>query len=542
MIDTKYKEAEKLLLSLDESKLKHEQLGHYYLMLARTYKYEVKNDLAIANFNHAGKIFQRKKNSELILYYHIELLEFYRKTADFDRCFKLIDKLKYELKVESVSDKNILNFFYNRYAAVLNEQAKLPESIFYSLKAVELAKKNKDKYAEAVSYNELGFSYKNLGENNKSIEYYEKAYRLWMDIGCYRDAVLTQYNKLIIIAHNNLLPGKEQITLNEKLLHLIDSLNIDYPVHPIYLAIEFQYMVQQNWKLAYLYRVKSDSANEVALTNANFEAMNALKEQFQNEQLEERNKTFQKLAAERKAKLSVSETRFWWIFTFSTFVVLLSLVLFILWRKNRIQNQKLVEQNTQKTYLIQEIHHRVKNNLQFVKSILTLQQSLDELSASETIEDITRRIDAVSMVHEMLYVENDRQEINVKEYVDKLLVTTSYLYQTENRIQYNVQIPLMDLSLEKVMALGIIVSELLANSVKHVFSSSESPEFTIKLELTEGDLCLDVFDNGKQKKSEKEDNRVKLGMRIIDIFSRQLKGQYTIKQHKGYHFRLVFPR
>src|SRR5690606_2272055 len=101
-----------------------------------------------------------------------------------------------------------------RYAALLNERSKGEFSVKYSQKAITLAIKNKDKYAEAISYNELGFSYKNFDENQKSIAHYNKAFTLFMSIGCYREAVHARYNMLIILSHNDLAPAKEQIKLN----------------------------------------------------------------------------------------------------------------------------------------------------------------------------------------------------------------------------------------------------------------------------------------------------------------------------------------
>lgn len=540
LIETKYKEAEKLLLSINESKITNKQLGQYYLLLAKTYKYQIKNELAVAYFNKAEKILEKSKNKDYLLNYYVELLEFYRKTSDYNRCFKLIDKLRFELKIETIENKKTLLFFYNRYAAVLNEQARIKESIPYSLKAINLAKKVNDKYSEAISCNELGFTYKNLGENKKAIDYYDKASNSLMEISCYRDAVHALFNKLIIISHNELMSHKELILMNENLLSLIDSLKVDYPVSLIYRNTEFHYRILENWKYAHKYLVKADSALAVEQTNANFKAMSTLKEKFQNDKLEGHNKVLQNLAFERKAKLKMAETRFWWIFSFSTFVVFLSVILFILWRKNRIQNKRLVEQNVQKTFLIQEIHHRVKNNLQFVKSILVLQEELGEISASEAIEDINRRIDAVSTVHEMLYIDNHDINLSVKDYLEKLIQVSSTLYHSHKNIEFKLDIEPVLLSVDQLISIGIICSELLANSIKHVVTDNTGLQFSIQLKHYQKKIELSIKDNGKEVKIVSDSKRYKLGMRIIEIFSKKLNAKVLINTKSNYHFNIQF--
>jgi two-component system, sensor histidine kinase PdtaS len=540
LIDSKYKDAENLLINFDLTNLSSENLADYYLLLAKTYKYQIKNDLAILNYNTCSKFLYKINSKEKIINYTIELLEFYRKTADFDRAFKLIDELIYSYNIESIKNDTILNFFYNRYAAVLNERSRGKESIPISLKAIELAKKINNIYAEAISYNELGFTYKNMLNNKKSIEYYEKAYKLWMHIGCFRDAIHAKYNKNIVISHNELLPYIEQIKSNKNLIKLIDSLKVDYPTSPIFTLIEFHLVNLKKWELAYLYRVKSDSAALEEQKNANYKILNDLKEKYENEQLNERNKSIKKLALERKEKLKLAETRFWWIFLFSTFTILLSLILFILWRKNKIQNKKLIEQNKQKTYLIQEIHHRVKNNLQFVKSILTFQESLNELTANETIEDINRRIDAMSMVHEMLYSDNESLELSIKEYVERLLTISHSLYNSKKELKFKIEIDEIFLPLEQLVAIGVIISELLANSAKHVFNKTEHPEFFVKIKKQDDFLFAIISDNGVESEFQRHDKRFKLGMKLIEIFIKQLNAEMILNNTIGYKMSFKF--
>lgn len=542
LIETKYKEAEQLLKSFSIKQLSSIDKGYYFLSLAKTYKYEQNNELALLNFHKAEEIFEKNNNYTAITKLNIELLEFYRKTADFERAFKTVDKLQQVLKVESYSDDQIKIQFYNRYAAVVNEQARPFESIVLSKKAILLAQKIKDYYAQAISFNELGFSYKNIGNKKLSLFYYDKAYRLWLSLGSYREAIHVRYNYLILKAHNELISYEEQIVLFKDLIKKIDSLKIDYPKKNIYFALEFPNIHLNNWKEAHLYRKLADSITTVDNTKTNLDKIYEIKEKYENDKLNDKNKSIQKLSIERKKRIHLVELRFWLIFVFLVFVGVLTAVLFYLYRKNKTQNKLLLEQNKQKTFLIQEVHHRVKNNLQFMKSVLVLQQSVDELSAKETIEDITRRIDAVSMVHEMLYTDNPGINLSVRDYIEKLISISSSFYTSEKKIEFNLQIEPILLPIEKLISIGIICSELLANSVKHVLTENQILIFNVQLFTVGDQIQVNIQDNGRESINLIEDKRFKLGMRIIEIFSKKLNATPVISSESNYNFSISFSK
>ena len=225
-------------------------------------------------------------------------------------------------------------------------------------------------------------------------------------------------------------------------------------------------------------------------------------------------------------------------------VVIIALVGFLyLWNKLRKANKLLVKRNEQKTLLVQEIHHRVKNNMQFVKSMLEMQIGIeDSESSSKSLEDVYRRIDAMSLVHEMLFIDEANMNLSIKDYLEKLIDFSTILYNKEKKISFNLNCVNVELPIDQIVSIGIICSELLTNSIKYAFVDQERPKISFDLTQNEDTYSISYSDNGIGM-TEKEDNtRKTLGMRLIDIFSRQLNGEYSIQSTNGFNFKLNFKK
>jgi two-component sensor histidine kinase len=268
--------------------------------------------------------------------------------------------------------------------------------------------------------------------------------------------------------------------------------------------------------------------------------MNELKEKYDNENLTLKNKDIQREINLRNKSLQESHKRFWLISIFLFLLAISFVILYLTWLNNRKKNKLLEVQNTQKNFLIQEIHHRVKNNLQFVKSILSMQESVPEISANETIEDISRRIDAMYLLHELLYQDKNITKISSKEYFDKLISNSLNIYTLDQKIILKTDIEEIELKVEQLISLGLIVAELITNSAKHVFNQTVNPELSIKMSNQNNLISLIVKDNGLENDNLIEDNRHKLGVRMIHIFVRQINAELTIKKENGYCVEIKF--
>jgi two-component sensor histidine kinase len=202
------------------------------------------------------------------------------------------------------------------------------------------------------------------------------------------------------------------------------------------------------------------------------------------------------------------------------------------------EQRNSIYKNKENTVLLQEIHHRVKNNLQVVISLLRLQ--LKELQTQEAIESFQNaiaRIMSMSLIHQNLYKSDSLANINIENYFNTLIKSLIDANSVKAEISYSVLAKVKEINAEQMVPLGLIVNELVTNSLKHAFTSNKG---TIQFQLLPGNgnkIEMHYLDSGIWKDSNKES----LGMELIEIFTMQLDGMFERKSKpEGTLFSFVF--
>jgi two-component sensor histidine kinase/ligand-binding sensor domain-containing protein len=205
--------------------------------------------------------------------------------------------------------------------------------------------------------------------------------------------------------------------------------------------------------------------------------------------------------------------------------------------------QVIDSQNREKDVLIQEINHRVKNNLQFIAAMIEMQMNTDaQKDASQSLKNTARRLAAMSLVHEMLYDKRNSQVLSTKKYIAELVHNLEEMaIDHANPVKFSIDVEDILINSKSAIALGMIISELVSNSLKHAFKTTASPLLTIILQSVSesGNIRLVVSDNGSGTTGEYQSKK-SLGSRLVDIFSRQLDGTYTIDYTGRFIFILDF--
>jgi two-component sensor histidine kinase len=201
----------------------------------------------------------------------------------------------------------------------------------------------------------------------------------------------------------------------------------------------------------------------------------------------------------------------------------------------------------EKTILLKEIHHRVKNNLQFISSLLDLQaDALGDRQINKAIQDSKNRIHSMALVHENLYLFGDLARIDGVQYIHNLV---EYLFDAYGDFAGNIasrveiEMPSMELDMETAIPIGLILTELLTNALKHAFPSEEKGEIHIALHPgIPGMLTLEVRDNGVGLPADINLQESKsLGMQLVHLLTRQVKGTIELKKNKGTTVIITFP-
>ncbi len=214
-----------------------------------------------------------------------------------------------------------------------------------------------------------------------------------------------------------------------------------------------------------------------------------------------------------------------------------------------IQNyiKTLEKQSKEKEILLKEIHHRVKNNLQIVSSMLNLQQeTLKDEESRAVMRDSIGRVKSMALIHERLYMSSDLSSINIQDYVGSLLgqISQSQLERVP-RLEIKQDIQEISLDVDISLSLGLIINELVTNSLKHGFLNVNIEEPSIKIILREEgeNLILQVSDNGKGISSDINFRDTEsLGLQLVNTLADELEGKLTLEKEQGTKFILIFSK
>ena len=206
--------------------------------------------------------------------------------------------------------------------------------------------------------------------------------------------------------------------------------------------------------------------------------------------------------------------------------------------------QQLQASLTEKEIMIKEIHHRVKNNLQIISSLLTLQADfITDESALGYFRDSQNRVKSMALIHEKLYQTDDFANIDIKDYVENLTLSLLRAYNIgSSLIDITVDINDISLDVETALPCGLIINELVSNSLKYAFTNEQKGKIIIKL-ITVGEnrLQLTVSDNGVGLPKNLDFTQTKsLGLKLVNILAKQLGGSVEMIHDNGANFIINF--
>jgi len=208
----------------------------------------------------------------------------------------------------------------------------------------------------------------------------------------------------------------------------------------------------------------------------------------------------------------------------------------------RKRSEEIIENSLrEKTTLLSEIHHRVKNNLAIVSGLLQLQKNevKDEM-VNTAFEQSINRIISIAMVHELMYKSPDLSSVNVHSYLEMLIPAISASMQDESKnINFEIDIQEYNLNISEAIPLGLLLNELITNSFKYAFDGNEKGNIKIELSAKENEITILYGDNGKGFDESKDFNTPKnLGLNLIHAQLQQLDAEYEVDTNSK--FRLEF--
>lgn len=209
------------------------------------------------------------------------------------------------------------------------------------------------------------------------------------------------------------------------------------------------------------------------------------------------------------------------------------------------KNEVIAEALEEKEMLIREVHHRVKNNLQVVSSLLNLQaRRLEDPQIMSAIREGRDRVKSMAFIHQKLYQVADVRQMEVSDYIDNL---TNYLftsYQVDpQQIQLTTQIQNVELDVDMMVPLGLMLNEMISNALKHAFPNGKRGQISVYFQEKAKAYLLEVCDTGVGVPQQvMAGERSGFGYQLIQTFCKKLKGQIEIQNQLGTRIQFRFPK
>ncbi len=458
-----------------------EQQAAVFNQIAVHYTEEKEYLLTIEYLEKAYLVYKasdNKINEALTL---INLGEAYRLTNNF---VKAEDAFHNSLKLNKVLNSDIvLGYSLGNLGMIYAAKNDFDNAKQYLVKAVNILTQLNDDYSVSIYLSELGLIYKKENNYNLAESKLLEAFKMAENAGL-----------------------KEQIK--------------DFSTMLVAL-----YEEKNNFQKALAYQKIYQTYQDSLVNKSNIKKIEQIKASYEIDKREVEIEKINVISANRKI-LAISS---------SIGLIIFAALAFLLYRfsnKVKLSNRKLLLQKAEitqkekeKSLLLNELNHRVKNNLQIVSSLLNLQSNtVTDVAAKEFINSGKNRVEALSLVHRKLYQEGIETKVEVKPYVEELVLNLLHVYNTNLKPEFN--IAPISIGVDKAIPLALIINELVTNTLKHAFTSIANPKLDILIKQQQNYLCLEVFDNGRGFSKEESTKVDSLGLKLISSLVNQLDGTY----------------
>ncbi len=468
---------------------------------------------------------------------------------------------------EKLKDKKAIAIAYSDLSNLFWKQSKFASGLEYGLKSVSIFEErgiNDLDYGFTLYV--VGNNYLELKSYEKALNYYDHSIAIGERYGFYNNlsdvyiskvdlyTYLNEFEKAEIASEsavkyaelldNNFMLMRSWLSIGKlqniqgKYASAIESLNTSIAIasedfgDEFYLSQAYETLGKalagnHNYQEAYQAFAVYDDLKDKIFTAEADQRISQLRTEFDVAQKEN-------IIQLQQTRISKQQTRQTLIISL---VFLLLLYLVLLYKTLKINNKKnkmLQKQNKENEFLLKEIHHRVKNNLEIVSSLISLQSAeINDEKIVAAMKNSQHRIQSMSMVHQKLYQEKSLSSIEMKSYFLELANYVVNVFDAQDRIDVHLEMDEIELDVDTAIPIGLIVNELLTNSMKYAFPHRATGGLTIKLQKTDSQLFLYVSDNGIGKDAIKEQIGTGFGTKLIKLLTRQLDGKMNLVVENG---------
>lgn len=491
--------------------------------------FERMNDTAMTTnaLNNIGLIMKKLGNDEKALEYYFRVLNLRELTGD-------------RMGQSAV---------WNNIAIVHRDNKVMDSAYYYMTKVLTQAIDLKFKDREALARHNLGTFDLEDGNYDQALSHLTKALeiRTELDEKWGMTSTLTALGRLYL--EQSRYDDAERM-LEQSLMYSKEIETPDQTVDALRKLAEI-YALKGDFKKAFDTRLKMSVIKDTMMNQERLSSINEMTAKYEQEKKQQEIEILNKENEVQALRIDREKT----LRRLLVIVVLLVLVLvFVLWNRARslrtvnstLQEQKetLEKNDHEKEVLLKEIHHRVKNNLQIISSLLSMHaREMKDEQVAGALKEGKNRVKSMALIHQMFYQDTEGlTEIGLHTYAKELCesILSSYAVNKEN-ISLHFDLDKVTINIDDGILLGLIINELVSNSVKYGFPEDRKGTISITLDKKEDLLHLIVADDGIGKNDVHGPESTNFGLKLVNSFIRKLKGKIVVNTDSGYKTTITIP-
>ncbi|MEO6136613.1 MAG: histidine kinase dimerization/phosphoacceptor domain -containing protein [Ginsengibacter sp.] len=535
----------------------------FYEMEGRMYANLLELDSASLFFDKAMTGYKSIGNKKGQATTFFKIAWIYKKRQNIENAMEA--DLKALKLMEELKDQEGIANALGRISDDLTRQQRLTEALDYAEKSIAICEKNNFRKELMYSFFNAGNVSIAMGDDAKALAYYDKAIVITksMELG---DMNLSDFTNSRGNALKHLKRYSEALAAYKIALSLAEKANYSNAIFSVTANLGEVNLLLGNYEEALKYQLKTigsmegsgDHSNLVesyihastiyeklkdypsALafqkkarilrdSTASIESDRAMSELLTKYETEKKEGTIES----QQKELSQQRQTQWLTAGAAGLLAVLLIVSYRSYRLRTKANKLLAIKNAENELLLKEIHHRVKNNLEVVSSLLALQSAqIDDQSTKDAMLEGQNRVQSIGIVHQKLYQGENLGAIEMKDYFVNLSESILDSFGANKKVQIECAMDKLNIDIDTAVPLGLIVNELLTNTLKYAFPDGRNGKVMITLKKNEeGNLNLLVTDNGVGKSSSIKGTG--FGGQLIDLLTKQLSGSKTEEINNG---------
>ncbi|MFO7658136.1 MAG: tetratricopeptide repeat protein [Bacteroidales bacterium] len=508
-------------------------IANAYYFIGSVFLDQHQYEPAIENYLQALPLYEKNNNFAQIPYLLVGLGNAYLDNKNFS------EALRHFRNARSYYTKNKdrwgLNELYVQMGSVFQEMNQQDSAWYCFELSLKLSREINEKAAEANALHRLGEILLKREQYDTAMSYFGKALEL-------NSKLVNSYTRCrILISKGNCLVKMGQpvkgLNVLTAGLAIADSMNLMTEQMMLHKHISSAYKKLNQFKNALVhYELHARLSDSLFRAESNLHFLE-MERRYQSEKQKQEIGQLKLNVYEQEIRLRKQRSlRNFFILGF----LFTSLTGFMIYRSYRIRKKA----DEEKEALLKEIHHRVKNNLQIISSLLSIQtDSLKDAKIISAVQESQSRVKAMGLIHQLLYQDNDLRQINFEMYLPQLVTAISSIFRKqENHVDITTEANNLSFEIDTAIPLGLIVAELSSNAFKYAFTSEKKGKLAIKIgKEQKHQYTLVVSDNGPGLTEGTRINELNsMGLRLVNILTDQLDGILSYSYNLGAEFTVKF--